>query len=313
MRGPIAVTRLGPTLMHEHVFVLSTEIQANEPAGWDEEALVADAIAKLRALRTRGVETIVDPTVIGLGRAIPRVQRVAAGVDLTILVATGIYTYDDVPFYFRHRTAKPGQHDPMTAMFVRDLTAGIGGTGVKAAFLKCAIDRPGMTRGVERVMRAVAAAHRETGAPVAVHTHAPSQTGLPAQRLLRDQGVDPARIVIGHSGDTTDLGYLTALMDAGSYVGMDRFGLDALLSFADRVETVATLCRRGYAERIVLSHDAACTIDWIPPGVRERSFPNWHFTHIHDDVLPALRERGVTEQQIATMLVENPKRYFTPP
>ena len=118
-------------------------------------------------------------------------------------------------------------------------------------------------------------------------------------------------VVIGHSGDSTDLEYLTALADAGSYLGMDRFGIDALLPFERRVDTVVQLCKRGYAEKLVLAHDASCFIDWFPLAVREAVSPNWHFTHIHDDVLPALRERGVSERDIVTMLVENPKRYFT--
>jgi phosphotriesterase-related protein len=311
VRGPIDVDRLGTTLVHEHVFVLSEEFRQHD-AAWDEEAHVAAAIAALRALHGRGVDTIVDPTVFGLGRSIPRVQRVAAEVELQIVVATGIYTYDAVPFFFRHRPRVAGR-DPMTDLFVREIDDGIGGTGVKAAFLKCAIDEPGLTRGVERILRAVAAAHRETGAPITVHTHAPSGTGLVAQRVLREEDVDLSRVVIGHSGDSTDLAYLTALMDAGSYVGMDRFGLDKVLPFEARVDTVAELCRRGYASRIVLSHDAACHIDWFAPGVRERSHPRWHFHHIHDDVLPALRERGVTDAQIETMLVANPRGYFTMP
>jgi phosphotriesterase-related protein len=311
VRGPVDVDRLGTTLVHEHVFVLSEEFRQND-AAWDEDAQVAAAIAALRALHARGVDTIVDPTVFGLGRSIPRVQRVAAEVELQIVVATGIYTYDAVPFFFRHRPRVDGR-DPMTALFVREIADGIAGTGVKAAFLKCAIDQPGLTRGVERILRAVAAAHRETGAPITVHTHAPSGTGLVAQRVLREEGVDLTRVVIGHSGDSTDLDYLTALMDAGSYAGMDRFGLDALLPFEARVETVAELCRRGYAQRIVLSHDAACHIDWFAPGARELHHPRWHFGHIHDEVLPALRERGVTDAQIATMLIANPRDYFTMP
>ena len=106
VRGPVDADRLGITLMHEHVFVLNEEIRLNYPADWDEEARVADAAAKLNALQQRGCDTIVDPTVIGLGRDIRRIQRVAAGTSINIIVATGLYTYDDVPFYFRYRGAQ---------------------------------------------------------------------------------------------------------------------------------------------------------------------------------------------------------------
>ncbi len=312
VRGPIRSDQLGTVLMHEHVFVLSEEIRVNYPEYWDEDTRVADAVAKLTALTSRGVDTIVDPTVIGLGRDIPRIQRVNSQVDINIIPATGLYTYNDIPFFLQYVGPDTlfGGDDPMIEMFVRDLTEGIADTGVKAGFLKCAIDAPGLTAGVERVIRAVAAAHTRTGAPITVHTNPHNQSGLVVQRIFLEAGVDLSRVVIGHSGDSTDLDYLCALMAAGSFIGMDRFGLDVLLPFEQRVATVAELCRRGHAEQMVLAQDASCYIDWFPPAAKQAAVPNWHFTHIHDDVLPALRERGVSEEQITTMLVDNPRRYF---
>ncbi|MGB6455528.1 MAG: phosphotriesterase-related protein [Streptosporangiaceae bacterium] len=313
VRGPVDADALGVTLMHEHVFILNEEIRENYPseypAGWDEDAQVDDAIVKLSALADRGCSAIVDPTVIGLGRDINRIKRVADGTELNIIVATGIYTYNDVPFYFIYRLPRAGRADPMTTLFVRDITSGIADSGVKAAFLKCAVDEPGLTPGVERVLRAVCRAHAETGAPITVHTHPHSGTGRDVVRVLRAEGADLTKVVLGHSGDTTDLDYLTELADAGCLLGMDRFGLDAT-PFEDRVSTVASLCERGYAESMVLSHDAACYIDWFRPGSVQRFAPSWNYLHMFDDVLPALRARGVTDNQIDTMLVANPQRYF---
>jgi len=311
VRGPVDTDALGTTLMHEHVFVRSEEVQLNYPAGWDEDERVDDAILKLNALAKRGCQTIVDPTVIGLGRDIGRIIRVADGTSLNIIVATGLYTYNDVPFYFRYRGPHGDGLDPMAQLFIDDLTTGIAGTHVKAAFLKCAIDEPGMTPGVERVLRAVCRAHAETGAPVTVHTHPHSFTGRAVLDVLRAEKTDLSRVVLGHSGDTTALDYLSELADAGCLLGMDRFGLDVITPFEDRVGTVAAMCERGYADRMVLSHDAACHIDWFPAEVIPRFAPAWNFEHMFDDVLPALRERGVTESQIQTMLVDNPRRYFS--
>jgi phosphotriesterase-related protein len=162
--------------MHEHVFVLSTEILQNYPDIWgDEEQRIADAAARLNELYELGVRSIVDLTVIGLGRYIPRIQRVAALTPLQIVVATGVYTYNDLPFHFHFQgpgTILDGP-EPMAEMFVRDIEEGIAGTGVRAAMLKCATDHPGVTPGVERVLRAVAQAHRQTGVPISTHTHAP--------------------------------------------------------------------------------------------------------------------------------------------
>ena len=251
---------------------------------------------------------------LGLGRDISRVRRVADGTELNIIVATGLYTYNDVPFYFTYRLPGlpgTGRADPLTQLFVRDIQTGIADTGVKAAFLKCAVDEPGLTPGVERVLRAVCRAHAETGAPITVHTHPRSGTGREVVRVLREEGADLAKVVLGHSGDTTDLDYLTELADAGCLLGMERFGLDILLPFEQRVDTVAELARRGYSDRMVLSHDASCFIDWFPQEVIPVFAPAWHYLHLFDDVLPALRERGVTDDQIETMLVTNPRRYFS--
>jgi len=200
--------------------------------------------------------------------------------------------------------------ETMTELFVRDIEHGIGDTGVKAAILKCATDEPGVTPGVERVLRAVAQAHRRTGVPISTHTHAATRRGLEQQRIFAEEGVDLSRVVIGHSGDTTDIGYLEELIGNGSYIGMDRFGADTFLPFEDRVNTVTRMCELGHPDKMVLSHDAACFIDWLPEELVPVALPNWHFLHIHNDVIPALKERGVTDEQINTMLVANPRNIF---
>ncbi|MCU1595102.1 MAG: putative phosphotriesterase [Frankiales bacterium] len=300
-------SELGVTYMHEHVFVLTADVQQNFPEEWgDEDARVADAVAKLTSLAAQGVRTLVDPTVIGLGRYLPRIQRVAAQVpQLHVVVATGCYTYDDVPFFFHHRP-----DEVMTEMFVRDITEGIGGTGVRAGMLKCAIDRPGLTPGVERVMRSVGRAHHATGTPITVHTHPGRRTGLDVHRVLCvEEGVDPRAIVLGHSGDSTDADHLTQLAELGFVLGMDRFGINVGRSFDERVDVVVELCRRGFSDRMVLSQDAACYIDWLSQEVLA-SLPQWHYLHLHDDVLPALRARGVTQEQVDEMLVGVPRRFF---
>jgi phosphotriesterase-related protein len=313
VRGPIDTAKLGPTLMHEHVFVLDSEVFNNYPEEWgDEEQRVAAAVARLNELKSRGVDTIVDLTVMGLGRFVPRIQRVAAQTELNIIVATGIYTYNDLPFFFHFRGPGTvfGGPEIIADMFVRDIEKGIADTGVKAGILKCATDALGLTPGVERILRATAQAHRRTGTPISTHTHARKRVGLDQQRVFREEGVDLSRVVIGHSGDTTDLGYLEELIGNGSYIGMDRFGIDSILSFEDRVNTVAQMCSRGHAGQMVLSHDAACFNHWLPEGPIAEALPRWNYLHIHNDVIPALKKAGVTEEHLHTMLVENPRKFF---
>ena len=111
--------------MHEHIFALSTEHVQNYGDGlwWDEEVRVADAVSKLRALRHKGIKTIVDPTVWGLGRYIPRIQRIAEQVDLNIVVAAGLYVYEELPQQYAYRG--PGLlfdvPEPMVTDFARDI------------------------------------------------------------------------------------------------------------------------------------------------------------------------------------------------
>lgn len=315
-RGPIDTAELGQTLMHEHIFLIDAEIQQNYPAEWgSEQDRIGDAIRKLNEVSALGVQTIVDPTVIGLGRYIPRIATIAERVDLNIVVATGLYTYDAVPFHFHYRgpalNAVLGAQvpDPMVDMFLGDIRDGISGTTVKAGLLKCAIDHQGMTAGVERVLRAVALAHKETGTPITVHTHPGSQQGLAVKKLLAEEGVDPRRVVLGHSGDSTDADHLSELADAGFVLGMDRFGVNLDTTFEARADIVVELCRRGYAESMVLSQDASCYFDWIQQDLMAM-LPQWRYTHIHEEVLPYLLEHGVTQEQIEMMLVANPRRYF---
>src|ERR1700676_4426172 len=192
VRGPVEGGDLGSTLMHEHVFVLSPEIEKTA-AQWDEEGVQALAVQRLQELKDQGIDTIVDLTVIGLGRFIPRIVAVAERVpDINIIAATGVYTYNDVPMFFHFRGPGTilGGPEPMTELFVREILEGIGDTGVRAGILKCATDTPGITPGVERVLSAVAQAHRMTGTPITTHTPTPPQPwGLEQQRILAAEGV----------------------------------------------------------------------------------------------------------------------------
>ena len=163
--GPIDSADLGRVLMHEHVFIISPEMKDNVPEDWgDDETRLADAARRLTELKDSGIDAILDPTALGLGRYIPRIAELARRIELKILVTTGLYTFNELPHYWSRRTpgSGPGGSDPMVDLFVKDITEGIAGTGIKAAAIKCATDRPGVTPGVERVLRP---APRPTGPP----------------------------------------------------------------------------------------------------------------------------------------------------
>lgn len=303
VRGRVAAEELGRALPHEHIFVLTPDSQANWSDEWDEAARCSEAIAQLRQVVAAGYRTIIDPTVDGLGRNVARVARVNADVpELNIVVATGIYTWSQVPNFFAYRSDQT-----MIECFVRDLTEEIRGTdGIKAAFLKCAVDEAGLLPGVERVLRNICAAHRATDAPVMVHTHPATQNAIQIAKVLAAEEVAASSVVLAHSGDSTDTGYLTSLADEGFFLGMDRFGLPGP-DTVERTRTVITMCELGYAGSMMLSHDTASYIDWIDQPVR---LADWHYLHIETGVLPELRRSGVSDEQIDQMQVENPRRWL---
>jgi phosphotriesterase-related protein len=302
--GPLDIAELGFTLMHEHIIVQSPGVKENF-AVFDREKEVESAVQKLKDVMARGVKTLVDLTVSDW-RDVPFVQEVVRRTGMQVIVATGLYW--EVPHFFRIMSGRSVEY--VADLFARDITVGIMDSGVKAGIIKCATDEPGVTPDVERVLRACAKAHRTTGVPISTHTHAASQGGLKQQDIFEEEGVDLSRVIIGHSGDSDDLNYLRRLMDRGSYIGMDRFGIDMFLSTDKRVATIAGLCDEGYAEKMVLSHDAACYFDWADADLLPSALPNWHFNFVPDQVIPALRDAGVTEEQLRTMTVANPRRVF---
>jgi phosphotriesterase-related protein len=311
VRGPVDVAELGTTLMHEHVFVFQPEmaISYNGAWGapyWDEEVRVADAVAKLTRARDGGIRTIVDPTVPGLGRDVARIKRIVEQVpDFHVVVAAGFYGFLEMPSFLVNRT-----DDQIVELYVREFRDGIAETGVKPAFLKCSVDREGIIGDIPRVLATIAATSLETGAPIMVHTNAEAQTGLPVLAALTGHGVDPRKVVIAHAGDSNDLAYLRAIADQGAWLGCDRFQIEHFNPDADRVRTLAALIAEGYVEQVHLGHDAACFYDFMhenPAFAEERP----DYLHIRDKILPQLLEAGVTQAHIDTMLIDNPRRFFS--
>ena len=301
--GPVATTGLGPTLMHEHIVTRSPGVHENWPHLFDRDAILSIADRKMADLYHRGIRTIVDLTTVDLGRDIDLILAAARRSRVQVIVATGVW-------WMPQRYFSSHGIDEVAELFIRDITVGIGTSGIKAAIIKCATDTAGVTPVIENVLRASARAQKATGVPISTHTWAAGRSGEAQQAIFAQEGVDLRRVVIGHSGDSEDLGYLRGLMERGSTIGMDRFGLDHFLPTAKRVEVLARLCAEGYADKMVLSHDANCWTDMLSEDDKRRTRPLWHYNHISDDILPALRAAGVTEDQIQQMLVRNPQAIF---
>jgi phosphotriesterase-related protein len=305
--GPVDSGSLGVTLVHEHLRSTSETVREQFPHLYDERRERERAVQQVRNAMENGVRTIVDPACMDLGRSVELARHVVEETGVQLVLCTGIYGshYTFLPQHFQNRDV-----DYLADAFVHDIEQGIQGTEVKAAFLKCAVDEPGITDDVDKVLRACARACTSTGRPIMAHSHPATRRGLEIMDVLEDEGVEPAKVQIAHTGDTDDLDYIGKLLGRGPFIGMDRYGLDIILPNDKRNATVIELCRRGHAERMMLSQDACAFIDWFPEEEIAQLAPNWHFTYLWDGVLPALREGGVSEEQIETMLVANPARWL---
>jgi phosphotriesterase-related protein len=309
--GPIDVAELGTTLIHEHLRFRDDAVAAQWPHLYDEEAEYTAALESARAVVDRGVATLCDPAGMYGGRDARFAAGVAEATGLNVLLCTGIYAYENLPHFFVHRDS-----DAMADCFVHDIEVGIQGTGVKAAFIKCAADQQGVNENVEKCLRAAARASLRTGRPIMAHSHPASENGHEQMRIFEDEGVEPSKVQIAHTGDTDDLDYIERLLDRGAWIGMDRYGLEMFLPMDRRNATLTTLLERGYADRMFLGADYCATIDWFPTEAEEQMVAagmidgNWSMTLLFDEVIPTLRDAGMTDEQLETMLVENPRRWL---
>jgi phosphotriesterase-related protein len=307
--GPIDVDDLGLTLIHEHFRAADEGVRFQFPHLYDEEEEWERALTDARAVKGHGVKTVVEPSALFLTRDAAFSKRVADESGLQVVLATGVYTYDHLPQPLLTR-----DEDGLADIFVYEIENGVQGTGIKPAFIKCAADAPGVTPNVEKVHRAAARASNRTGKPIMAHSRPASGTGPEQMRIFTEEGVDPALVQIAHTGDTDDLDYIERLLETGCFIGLDRYGVDIYLPTDRRQETTLELLERGYAGRMFIAQDFCSTIDWFPREIqdylKQNEVPDWSMTFLFERVIPELKERGMTDDQLSQMMVENPKRWL---
>tara|TARA_B100001123_G_scaffold357813_1_gene412236 strand:- start:8803 stop:9774 length:972 start_codon:yes stop_codon:yes gene_type:complete len=308
--GEINPEDLGSTLTHEHIMVASGGIPQTYPEYINRAAIVEEGVKLLSAARSEGnVQTIIDLSTVDLGRDVAMLREVSLGSGVNIIAATG--NWRDIPRVFWNESP-----DTIASLYSREIEVGIDGTGIKAGIIKVANDVEGVTETAEIVLRAAARAQIRTDVPISTHTAARERVGDQQIAIFEDEGVDLNRVYIGHSNDSTDIGYLTGLMDKGAWVGLDRYPGNPSVAenpnWEERTETIKKLIDAGYGNRIMVSHDWAVRMFIASPEIRaERDIRNpdgWLF--IYRNVLPRLRSLGVKEEEIQAIIVDNPRRFF---
>jgi phosphotriesterase-related protein len=309
--GPVEAEALGFTLSHEHIVCGSPGIVRGWPALFGgRERLLETADTVLVRAREDGVSTIVDATTFDLGREVDILVEASARSGMHIVAATGMWLAPSPSLTVRTT-------DQIADWFAADITTGLDGTDVRAGIIKVASELE-LTPFEERVLEAAARAHGATGAPILTHSLARNHMGEQQATVLERFGVDPTRVVIGHSDDSTEIDYLIGLADRGYRIGMDRlpngnlpeYGTQDVLA---RLRMIAALVDRGYAEHLVLSHD-----DPIWAGVLSDIDQARHLVSNPDVisfiprvVLPGLRDLGVPEDAITSMTTRNPQRWLS--
>jgi phosphotriesterase-related protein len=311
--GPIAPEQLGRTLMHEQLVIGYPGFESDtiRPGpGRDERFQIC--VDRNEERTSLGISAMVDPCPNDLGRDVEFAALVSQKTRFPIVVATGLYKESEGGHpYWASRAMTGGGAAARAELFEKEISEGIGSTGVRAGIIKVATGSPAISDYERTILEAAARAAVATGAPITTHTDG-GLLGDEQQRILCEAGVEPHQIVIGHSCGSDDHAYHLRIAERGSYLGFDRFGLDMLQPDEERVAALARLVEAGFGRQIVVSHDS----DWCwngqpaPPEALAQMEKVWNPSHFLTRIAPRLRDAGVEDAQIEALLVDNPRRFF---
>jgi phosphotriesterase-related protein len=310
--GRVLPEALGRTLIHEHVLVgfPGWELDALAPR-FDRAEVMARAIDQMQQLRDLGVGTFVDPCPMDLGRDVEFLAELSQKSGLQIVCTTGAYfEAEGITHTFRHLPV-----EEITAIYIKEISEGVGDTGIRAGAVKIATGAQRISDYERKLVQAGARAARETGVPLISHTQEGS-CGHEQIDLVTGEGVSAERLVVGHSDGIDDHEYHRTLAERGAFVGFDRFGITIILPDEVRVKNVLKLAKAGHTRNILLSHDSIVCWQGRPVPFANRyedvlaMLPDWRPTSVLTNIVPQLRAGGLSEADITTILVDNPRRLF---
>ncbi len=313
--GPISPDKLGTTLVHEHfVFAYPGWFADDTMAPVDAKAIFKTDLAVIKTAQKYGIKTIIDATTNDVGGRDPILyKKLAKKTGINIICSTGLYTeHEGSPAYWTTKAIWGMDISKMMSeLFIKEITQGIGKTGVKAGVIKIG-SGPKMSAYETAVHKAAVVAQKATGVPIITHTEGPTG-GVEQADLLLAEGANPKKVMIGHVSNSKDIEYHKAILAKGVYIAFDRIGLDIITPFDVNVKNVSELCKQGYAKQIMLSHDTVNV--WLGrqtvlPDKFLPAFANWRIDHISKEFIPALKAEGVTDEQVKTMMVDNPRNLF---
>jgi phosphotriesterase-related protein len=302
--GTIAASKMGKTLIHEHIIVGFTGWQYDVKAPkYIRDEQMSRVVDSLQELKGYGCSTVVDPCPIDVGRDVEFVAEAAQKSGVRIVVATGVYT-DDVKLPAIQWQRK----EDLVELYVKELTEGVGETGIKCGVIKIATGQGPATEYEKKMIGVAAEVAKITGAPIISHTPGSSH-GHEQIDIVEAAGVPANCLVVGHSGDRDDVEYQKSIAKRNAFVGLDRFGMDFILPDEIRMRNLVQLVKDGFRDNILVSQDTIlCWLGRKPPEFETAAIPP--ITHFLQNLAPKLYEMGLAKSDLECILVDNPRALF---
>jgi len=317
--GDLLSSKLGLTLAHEHLVIgMPGWEYDNTMAPFNRKEAVDACLETMNQIKEIGVKTVIDPAPMDVGRMPDLYREVSEKSEINIICTTGYYSESaGASTYWNTIGAFKDVVDDIAEMFITEITKGIAKTGIKAGAIKVASSEGIITDYERNFFCAAAKAHKETGVPIITHTTGGTM-GPEQAELLISQGANPKNIMIGHMSDNIDIEYHLKVLQSGAYDSMDRLGLQGFENIPmdeDKYPLIMELIKKGYHQQLMLSHDSVAF--WIGrpifdemPEEAQWMFENSHPLHLFHTIIPILKNGGVTDKQIKTILEDNPRKLF---
>ena len=315
--GPISPDELGITLMHEHIVYGPPGWEGDQTiAPFNRESIVKAGVEQMKRIKAFGVKTFVDVTTLDSGRAPELYREISEKSEINIICATGYLSEEKgSSTYWKIRGMLGDICEELHELFSTEILKGICDSDIRAGVMKVGSSKGAITDYEKMMFKAAARVQKETGVPIITHTEEGTM-GPEQAALLIKEGADPAKIQIGHMSDNLDMQYQMKTFDHNVYVAWDRMGLQIVGGCPmdeQRYPVIVDLINKGYANRLIISHDSIA--HWLgrPLNVPEDALPiiaNWHPAHLFENIIPELKKRGVTHETIKNIIEDNPKKLF---
>lgn len=317
--GSLNTEKLGRTLMHEHFLFGFCGFQGDTTlGGFKEDKYTRACVQAVKDAKAYGIETIVDATTNECGRNPRFLKKISELTGMNIICSTGYYFEAESAYaYWNFRRSFADVEQEIYDMLAVELTEGIEDTDVKAGVIKLASSQGRITPMEEIFFKAAARAQRETGCTIITHTQGGTM-GPEQSELLISSGAFPEKIAIGHMCGSIDIDYFERVLQQGVYVNMDRFGLEGELFHTpldeQRMDVIKILAEKGYGDKILLGHDSVNVNlgrGMVMTPFMQEAMKDANIRTIGKKVIPGLRRRGLSDEQIEAFLAGNPRAFFS--